>query len=186
MDPVTGKCATILFVTLCTPLHSNSSAPVLGSGTCNIRNALNTRFAQIAESPPLRHPKEHPVSVSRGNRQMIIENLRRKRRSNGKDVPIQLSLRFGHPSASCDKPRVERPWRIANLDQRMTTTEVLRVVGVHRATLHRWTRRGAFPAKHHSGGWLRSDIETWLSSRASESGPSMRVNPGALESCVHT
>ncbi|HBZ71237.1 MAG TPA: DNA-binding protein [Deltaproteobacteria bacterium] len=48
----------------------------------------------------------------------------------------------------------------------MTTAEVLRVVGVHRTTLFRWMRKGAFPSKHHSGGWLRSDIEHWLSRRS--------------------
>lgn len=48
----------------------------------------------------------------------------------------------------------------------MSTAEVLRVVGVHRVTLFRWARKGRFPPKHVAGGWLRSDIEFWLSRRA--------------------
>lgn len=48
----------------------------------------------------------------------------------------------------------------------MTTREVLRIVGVNRSTVFRWMRKGLFPQKHVSGGWLRSDVERWLSVRA--------------------
>ena len=48
----------------------------------------------------------------------------------------------------------------------MTTAQVIRVVGVHRTTLFRWTQLGLFPPKHLLGGWLRSDIEEWLTQRA--------------------
>ncbi|MBS0577763.1 MAG: AlpA family phage regulatory protein [Proteobacteria bacterium] len=47
----------------------------------------------------------------------------------------------------------------------MTTKQVLRVVGVHRTTLFRWTKLGIFPRRHTLGGWLRSEIELWLSRR---------------------
>ena len=60
---------------------------------------------------------------------------------------------------------------MALLDQRMTTAEVLRVVGVHRVTLFRWTRKGTFPPKHIFGGWLRSDIERWLARKAPQPAP---------------
>lgn len=63
----------------------------------------------------------------------------------------------------------------------MTTAEVLRVVGVHRVTLFRWTRKGSFPPKQVSGGWLRSDIEQWLSHRApAREATSAPLQPSAL------
>jgi predicted DNA-binding transcriptional regulator AlpA len=58
----------------------------------------------------------------------------------------------------------DRP-RILALDQRMSTAEVLRVVGVNRSTLFRWIQKGRFPRKHVSGGWLRSEIEVWLAEK---------------------
>lgn len=51
------------------------------------------------------------------------------------------------------------------LDQCMPTREVLRIVGVNRTTVFRWIRKGLFPQKHVAGGWLRSDIERWLSAK---------------------
>lgn len=90
--------------------------------------------------------------------------------AQGPETPIQLPLGLSTPTTRRGNPSSPRPAtsseRIAPMDQRMMTAEVLRVVGVHRATLYRWTRRGGFPAKHASGGWLRSDIESWLSQRA--------------------
>jgi predicted DNA-binding transcriptional regulator AlpA len=47
--------------------------------------------------------------------------------------------------------------------ERLSTREVLRVIGVNRSTLFRWTKKGRFPRKHKSGKWLRSDVERWLS-----------------------
>ena len=86
------------------------------------------------------------------------------------EAPIQLPLGLATPVPRCRNPGSRNstagPEGIAPLDQRMTTAEVLRVVGVHRATLYRWTCKGGFPAKHVSGGWLRSDIESWLSQRS--------------------
>jgi len=91
------------------------------------------------------------------------------KRTRGDASPQQLSLLLEAPRL---KPRSrhaltrksERP-RILALDQRMSTAEVLRVVGVNRSTLFRWIQKGRFPRKHASGGWLRSDIELWLAEK---------------------
>ena len=56
--------------------------------------------------------------------------------------------------------------RFAGMDARMSTTDVVRVVGVNRSTLFRWCKRGTFPQKHISGGWLRSDVEKWFATKA--------------------
>ncbi|MBS0377233.1 MAG: AlpA family phage regulatory protein [Proteobacteria bacterium] len=65
------------------------------------------------------------------------------------------------------------------MDQRITTKQVLRVVGVHRTTLFRWTRLGLFPPRLGSGGWLRSDVDDWLSRRMEimtpRQGPAVRT-----------
>ena len=85
------------------------------------------------------------------------------------ECPQQLSLLLQGPRPK-PKPRravngkSDRP-RILALDQRMSTAEVLRVVGVNRSTLFRWIRKSRFPRKHASGGWLRSEIELWLAEK---------------------
>ena len=91
------------------------------------------------------------------------------KRTKGDACPQQLSLLLEAPRSQ-PKPRraptgrSEHP-RILALDQRMSTAEVLRVVGVNRSTLFRWIQKGSFPRKHASGGWLRSDIELWLAEK---------------------
>src|SRR5437764_11482769 len=90
--------------------------------------------------------------------------------------PRQLPLLFGPGGSSLRAPRpaippVPKPDRLAPLDQRMSTAEVLRVVGVNRSTLFRWTKSGRFPGKHVSGGWLRSDVERWLAGNRSTALP---------------
>lgn len=109
---------------------------------------------------------------------MTTVNVRQRQNSSAGNGPTQLSLRLATPPASRDSHSIGSPHteRITQLDQRMTTAEVLRVVGVHRATLFRWRRKGTFPAKHVSGGWLRSDIERWLACRA----PLQPVSRGIL------
>lgn len=91
-------------------------------------------------------------------------------RQPGTVAPVQLSLALSKPHPAHPERAVTRVLpiadRVALPDLRMTTAEVLRVVGVHRTTLFRWMRKGAFPPRHHSGGWLRSDIEHWLSRRS--------------------
>ena len=95
----------------------------------------------------------------------------RNRLHQPQQLPLNLDARPPPPKRSTGTisqiDRFSRP----TLDQRMSTAEVLRVVGVHRTTLYRWSRAGLFPLKHASGGWLRSDIELWLSLRAPPIGP---------------
>lgn len=107
-----------------------------------------------------------------------IARLRKRSGSGGGgkldagDGPEQLALTFDPPKDIASRPaRQEKPRmstvieRFANLDQRMTTTDVLRVVGVNRSTIFRWVKRGIFPQRHASGGWLRSEVEKWLSEK---------------------
>lgn len=99
-------------------------------------------------------------------------------------IPQQLCLRLSAPSSSSSPPpaRASRVERLPSLDQRMSTAEVLRVVGVNRSTLFRWTQKGRFPHKHPSGGWLRSEVERWLADK----GPhSPRVEPGTPVAAVN-
>jgi predicted DNA-binding transcriptional regulator AlpA len=93
-------------------------------------------------------------------------------RPDARDRPQQLALTFDPPKGLAPRPaRPEKPHpvtaaeRFASLDQRMSTTDVLRVVGVNRSTIFRWVKRGLFPQRHASGGWLRSDVERWLSEK---------------------
>lgn len=85
-------------------------------------------------------------------------------------APVQLSLRF-FTEADHSK-REERSEGHLNGGNKtsaglphldcVTTREVLRMVGVDRSTLYRWRIKRRFPPKHKSGGWLRSDVEKWL------------------------
>jgi predicted DNA-binding transcriptional regulator AlpA len=88
------------------------------------------------------------------------------------DHPEQLALTFDPPKEATPRPPPTEKatagmaiQRFASLDQRMNTTDVLRVVGVNRSTIFRWVKRGIFPQRHASGGWLRSDVEHWLSEK---------------------
>jgi predicted DNA-binding transcriptional regulator AlpA len=84
-------------------------------------------------------------------------------------APLQLSLQLIVPAPRAKRPPVAPAHtgatevRLAPMDQRMNTGEVLRIVGVNRSTVFRWVKKGRFPQKHESGGWLRSDVERWLS-----------------------
>jgi predicted DNA-binding transcriptional regulator AlpA len=92
-------------------------------------------------------------------------------RQGGSSVPLQLPLLFGPaspPERSNGAPRIRSEHKQGPaevLDQRMPTREVLRIIGVNRSTVFRWIQKGLFPQKHAAGGWLRSDVERWLSSR---------------------
>lgn len=57
------------------------------------------------------------------------------------------------------------PQRVGGLDQMLGTHDVERITGRHRCTIYRWVCAGTFPPKRAGGGrgWLRSDIERWLS-----------------------
>ena len=121
-------------------------------------NAAQPRNAEIA------------VNVTK-----LSDRRSRARRNTDDEAshPQQLSLTLvpPEPSPSRSEP-LRKPRsvaivaeRFANLDQRMTTTDVLRVVGVNRSTIFRWVKRGIFPPRHVTGGWLRSDVEKWLSEK---------------------
>lgn len=91
----------------------------------------------------------------------------------GGDRPVQLPLVLVVPPVSSPKvapgenarrlPVIER---FAGMDARMSTSDVVRIVGVNRSTLFRWCKKGLFPPKHISGGWLRSDVEKWFVTKA--------------------
>jgi predicted DNA-binding transcriptional regulator AlpA len=99
--------------------------------------------------------------------------------AGGTAEPVQLPLQFSAAKRSSGtegakltvpKPNRASDIRIASLDRRLTTREVVLVVGVNRSTIFRWTRSGRFPPKHKSGGWLQSDVERWLSEHARTTG----------------
>lgn len=54
--------------------------------------------------------------------------------------------------------------RLAGIDQVLSTRDVEQITGRHRCTIYRWVCAGTFPPKRAGGGrgWLRSDIERWL------------------------
>jgi Predicted transcriptional regulator len=52
--------------------------------------------------------------------------------------------------------------------ERLTTREILKVVPINRSTLFRWVKSGRFPKRHRAGGWLRSDVEKWLTEHEEE------------------
>jgi predicted DNA-binding transcriptional regulator AlpA len=67
-------------------------------------------------------------------------------------------------------PRVEAPARplperIAGIDQVLSTHDVERITGKHRCTIYRWVLAGTFPPRRAGSGrgWLRADVERWLS-----------------------
>ena len=55
------------------------------------------------------------------------------------------------------------------VDRLLRVREVLRIVGVSRATLYEMVRRGAFPApvriSARAVGWKQSEVQRWLPSR---------------------
>jgi predicted DNA-binding transcriptional regulator AlpA len=87
--------------------------------------------------------------------------------------PMQLALPFFATPAPTERgtargadrasqtPSQKPLARLPTLD-RLTVREVLKVVPINRSTLFRWVNNGRFPKRHKAGGWLRSDIEKWL------------------------
>jgi predicted DNA-binding transcriptional regulator AlpA len=69
-----------------------------------------------------------------------------------------------------DKRRVER---LPGIDQVLGTHDIERITGRHRCTIYRWVCAGTFPSKRAGGGkgWLRSDVERWLSGGRSGASP---------------
>lgn len=115
-------------------------------------------------------PPEMPRNLRRERPNMTVS--RRQNATTG-DCPVQLPLVLVVPRVS--SPRIppaeslKRPPiadRLAGMDARMSTSDVVRIVGVNRSTLFRWCKKGLFPPKHISGGWLRSDVEKWFAAKA--------------------
>lgn len=63
--------------------------------------------------------------------------------------------------------------RLPEIDQVLGTHDVERITGRHRCTIYRWVCAGTFPSKRAGGGkgWLRSDVERWLSGGRSGASP---------------
>ena len=86
---------------------------------------------------------------------------------------LPLSVKKSPPprrSALVRGERSERslPERVAGIDQVLSTRDIERITGRHRCTVYRWVCAGTFPPKRAGGGrgWLRSDVELWLSGSA--------------------
>lgn len=93
----------------------------------------------------------------------------------GEKRPLQLPLLLVLPAAAPPLkardpigPSPAMQDRLGQLDQRMSTNEVLRVLGINRSTLYRWRKKRKFPPKHDSGGWRRSDVEKWFADNPGE------------------
>jgi predicted DNA-binding transcriptional regulator AlpA len=131
-----------------------------------------------AETAPSRAGTSGSSSATTTNSVVAARVTRLSKRSSRRGAgesadarPQQLSLIFEpatppRPAAVAKTDILpEMAARFANMDQRMTTADVLRVVGVDRSTIFRWVKRGIFPSRHASGGWLRSEVETWLAEK---------------------
>ncbi len=148
-DPVSSICIGSSMAT--TARASRSAAAATGKGT---HSGDRNRASALVET-----------ASAKLTRQISAE----RRQLGGAARPVQLPLLFGAPvqasrqgQTSQSPPTHTTPERLAHIDQRMTTTDVLRVVGVNRSTIFRWVKQEKFPQRHASGGWLRSDVERWL------------------------
>jgi len=141
--------------------------------------AIRARSSPVASSRTTLMPVKASPSRPHSQPTTITQLLAsRPEAIKGASLSSQLPFPFGSPSPSAQPPRpatvvpaLPKPERLAHLDQRMSTADVLRVVGVNRSTLFRWTKKGRFPAKHASGGWLRSDVERWLTAKMDADAP---------------
>jgi len=82
-------------------------------------------------------------------------------------LPLTVNISRPSRSAPASRERAVRsvPVRVAGIDQVLSTRDVEQITGRHRCTIYRWVCAGTFPPKRAGGGrgWLRSDIERWLS-----------------------
>ena len=82
-------------------------------------------------------------------------------------LPLTVSEAHPRRSPPTVRSRVGSPasQRVAGIDQVLSTRDVEQITGRHRCTIYRWVCAGTFPAKRAGGGrgWLRSDVERWLS-----------------------
>lgn len=81
-------------------------------------------------------------------------------------LPLTVNVSRPSRSAPASRERAVRPMpvRVAGIDQVLSTRDVEQITGRHRCTIYRWVCAGTFPPKRAGGGrgWLRSDIERWL------------------------
>lgn len=110
---------------------------------------------------------------------LAYRGLPTARLAGGAASPMQLPLPFYSPPKTYAKPKTNgsehapdpvaarSTVRLPALD-RLTTREVLKVVPVNRSTLFRWVKSGRFPKRHKAGGWLRVDVEKWLTEHEGE------------------
>jgi len=92
---------------------------------------------------------------------------------------MELSLPVGTPQQRPRRPPTpglqnkQRVERLPEIDQVLGTHDVERITGRHRCTIYRWVCAGTFPSKRAGGGkgWLRSDVERWLSGGRSGASP---------------
>jgi prophage regulatory protein len=86
----------------------------------------------------------------------------------GRQIQLRLPMGSHKPKSQAalpganGEPEADRQ----QIDQLLSTRDVVRITGKHRCTIYRWIRAGTFPAKRAGGGrgWLRSDVERWLGS----------------------
>ncbi len=117
------------------------------------------------------------MAVTARNLKLIQRGNPAARLSGGAAEPVQLPLLFSPPKpietvapkgAAVSTMKRLLDIRLGSMDQRLSTRDVVLVVGVNRSTIFRWTKIGRFPQRHKSGGWLRSDVERWLAEHAGE------------------
>ena len=146
-----------------------SATAVVRPDACTTRVGSNASVAAVARIAGF--GGAWPRDFNQWERPLLfrpsVPDLRRQlHQCTNSSEPEQLSLLLQEPRRSRSPPRhsIVEPnnERLMPLDQRMSTSEVLRVLGVNRSTLFRWTKSGRFPRRHASGGWLRSDVESWL------------------------
>jgi predicted DNA-binding transcriptional regulator AlpA len=88
-------------------------------------------------------------------------------------LPLTVDACRPRRSVVASRERAARPLpaRVAGIDQVLSTRDVEQITGKHRCTIYRWVCAGTFPPKRAGGGrgWLRSDVERWLSGAPNES-----------------
>jgi len=87
-------------------------------------------------------------------------------------LPLTVNVVRPRRSAPVSRERAARPLpvRVAGIDQVLSTRDVEQITGKHRCTIYRWVCAGTFPPKRAGGGrgWLRSDVERWLTTGADQ------------------
>jgi predicted DNA-binding transcriptional regulator AlpA len=96
------------------------------------------------------------------------------RPETGVQLPLPIPASDSSPRAGRRRTKriapAKRPGLRSEIDQVLSTRDIVRITGRHRCTIYRWVRDGTFPAKRAGAGrgWLRSDVERWLQGGPSE------------------